>query len=155
VARGTSSDKPTAGEPKFMFVVDRNIAILRLRAAPFQFTGKKALQVRLVSADGTERKPPAATAGPDLADMKLEPQEMAALLAAPNADATVDGMAVRLSFDGAKEIMTAYRECLADIGKPAKGWSNGEIDQLIKAVKTDRAKCVESKRANMTMCDVN
>lgn len=155
VARGTKSDKPTAGEPKFMFVADNGIAILRLRAATFQFTEKKALKVTLVSPDGTERTPLAATAGPDLADMRLEPSEMNALLAGAYVDATVDGMTVRLSLAGAKEIVPAYRECMADIGKPAKGWTDGEIDQLVKSVKNGKAKCTTNKRTNTTMCDVN
>jgi hypothetical protein len=51
--------------------------------------------------------------------------------------------------------MPAYRACMAAIGKPAKGWTDGEIDQLVKAVKGGRATCVENKRTNTTTCDVN
>lgn len=155
VTRGTKSDKPTADAPKFTFVVDNGIAILRLRAEPFQFTEKKGLKATLTSPDGTERTPMAATSGPDRADMKLEPKDMEPLFAGAYVDATVEGMTVRLSFAGVNEIVPAWRECMAGIGKPAKGWTNGEIDQLVKQVKNGKAKCTTNKRTNVTMCDVN
>ena len=66
-----------------------------------------------------------------------------------------DGIAVRLSFAGAGEIMPAYRACMAGIGKPAKGWTDGEIDQLVKAVNNGKAKCVDDKRTNTMTCDVD
>jgi hypothetical protein len=154
VARGTRSDKPTAEEPKLMFVVDHGVAILRLRAEPFRFTEKKSLKASLTLPNGTELNPLAATSGPDRADMKLEPKEMDALLAVSYVDARVDGMTVRLPFAGAAEITPVWRECMANIGKPAKGWTDGEIDQLVKSVKNGRAKCTTNKRTNTTMCDV-
>ena len=62
---------------------------------------------------------------------------------------------VRLSFAGLDAAKPAFDECMANLGTPAKGWSNREIDQLVSQIKRGKAKCTENKRTRATMCDVN
>ena len=108
LARGTASPDPKAGEPKFLMLVDKETMILRLRAAEYKFTEKKALAVTAITADGVESKPLAATGGPDLADIRFsaEPKERDALLATKHLDIRTEDATVRLSFAGLDEVST-------------------------------------------------
>lgn len=155
LARGTSSADPKAGEPKFVLLVDKESMILRLRAAEYTFTEKKALAVTAITAEGVESKPLAATGGPDLADIRFsaEPKERDALLATKHLDIRTGDTTVRLAFDGLDEAQPAFQACLANIGSPAKGWSDAEFDQILKMVKRGKAKCTTKK--NVTTCDVD
>ena len=155
LARGTSSSEPKQGEPKFLLLVDTGWMILRLRAAEYQFTEKKALAVTAITAEGVESKPLAATGGPDLADIRFsaEPKERDALLATRHLDIRTEDATVRLSFEGLDEVQPAFKQCLANIGSPAKGWSDAEFAQIIKQVKRGKAKCATKK--NVTTCDVD
>lgn len=157
LSRGTRAADPVAGEPKFVFLADRQWIILRVRAAEYAFTEKKALSVTLVTAEGGERRPLAATGGPDLADIQFgkDRAAIASLLASPYLDVRTDEATVRLALDGLAAVMPAYDECMANIGKPAKAWTDKELDQLIKAVKTGKARCVEDKQQRRTVCDVD
>lgn len=155
LTRGTTSPEPKAGEPKFVFLVDKETMILRLRAAEYKFTEKKALAVTAINADGVESRPLAATAGPDLADIRFsaEPTERNALLATKHLDIRTEDATVRISFEGLDEAQPEFRKCLANIGSPAKGWSKDEFDQILKQVKRGTAKC--ATRKNVTTCDVD
>ena len=155
LARGTASPDPKAGEPKFLLLVDKETMILRLRAAEYKFTEKKALAVTVTTAEGLESKPLAATGGPDLADIRFsaEPKERDALLATRHLDIRTEDATVRLAFDGLDEAQSTFRQCLANIGSPAKGWSDAEFKQILNAVKRGKAKC--ATKNNVTMCDVD
>jgi hypothetical protein len=155
LARGTASPDPKAGEPKFLMLVDKETMILRLRAAEYKFAEKKALAVTAITAEGVESKPLAATAGPDLADIRFsaEPKERDALLATRHLDIRTDDATVRLSFEGLDEVQSTFKQCLANIGSPARGWSDAEFDQILKLVKRGKAKCATKK--NVTTCDVD
>lgn len=155
LTRGTSSAELKPGEPKFTMIADAKWMILRVRAAEYQFTQKKALAVTLVTAVGAESKPAAASGGPDLADIRFTPEERDALLKTKYADIGLDGTTVRLSFAGLDAAKPALDQCMANIGSPVKGWSSREIDQLVSQVKRGKAKCVENKRTGVTMCDVD
>jgi hypothetical protein len=101
-----------------------------------------------------ESKPAAATGGPDLADIRFESKERDALLASKHIDIKLDDSTVRLSFAGLTEAKADFDQCMANIGSPAKGFSNREIDQLAEKMKRGKAKCTENKRTRVTMCDV-
>ena len=92
--------------------------ILRLRAAEYKFTEKKALAVTAITAEGVESKPLAATGGPDLADIRFsaEPKERDALLATRHLDIRTEEATVRLSFEGLDEVQSTFKQCLANIG---------------------------------------
>jgi hypothetical protein len=157
LTRGTSSADLKPGEPKFSVIVGTKWMIVRVRDASYQFTEKKALSVTAITAEGVESTPLAATGGPDLADIRFsaEPQERDALLATRHIDIRMDEGTVRLSFAGLAEAKRDLDQCMANIGTPSKGWSNAEIDQLIKQVKRGKAKCTENKRTRVTTCDVD
>jgi hypothetical protein len=157
LTRGTSGAELKPGEPKFTMIVDTKWLILRVRAAEYRFSEKKALSVTAVSAEGVESKPFAATGGPDLADIRFgaEPKERDALLATKHLDIRMEDSTVRLSFAGLEAAKPAFDQCMANIGTPAKGWSSAEIDQLVSQVKCGKAKCTENKRTRVTMCDVD
>jgi hypothetical protein len=157
LTRGTSSAELKPGEPKFSMIVDTKWMIVRVRDASYKFTEKKALAVTAITAEGVESAPLAATGGPDLADIRFsaEPQERDALLATKHLDIRMDEGTVRLSFAGLGEAKRDLDQCMANIGTPAKGWSNAQIDQLIKQVKRGKAKCTENKRTRVTTCDVD
>src|SRR5262249_11619821 len=118
---------------------------------------KEGVSVTLVTAEGGEWRPLAATGGPDLADIQFgkDRAAIASLLASPYLDVRTEEATVRLALDGLAAVMPAYDECMANIGKPAKGWTGKEVDQLIKAVKTGKARCVEDKQQRRTVCDVD
>lgn len=157
LTRGTSSAELKPGEPKFTMIVDTKWLILRVRAADYKFTEKKALAVTAITADGTESKPLAATGGPDLADIRfgVDIKERDGLLATKHLDIRMEDSTVRLSFAGLDAVRPAFDQCMANIGSPAKGWSSSEIDQLVSQVKRGQAKCTENKRTRVTMCDVD
>ena len=98
----------------------------------YKFTGKKALAVTAITAEGVESKPLAATGGPDLADVRFsaEPTERDALLSTKHLDIRTEDATVRLSFEGLDEAQPAFKQCLANIGSPAKGWSDAEFEQI-------------------------
>ena len=60
---------------------------------------------------------------------------------------------MRLSFEGLDDVQAPFKQCLANIGSPAKGWSDAEFAQIIKQVKRGKAKCATKK--NVTTCDVD
>ena len=138
-------------------IVGTKWMIVRVRDVSYKFTEKKALSVTAITAEGVESTPLAATGGPDLADIRFsaEPQERDALLATKHLDLRMDDGTVRLSFAGLGEAKRDLDQCMANIGSPAKGWSNAEIDQLIKQVERGKAKCTKNKRTRVTTCDVD
>lgn len=154
LTRGTSSAELKPGEPKFLMIVDATWMILRVRAAEYKFTEKKALAVTAITAEGTESQPMAATAGPDLVDIRFsaERKDMDPLLATKHLDVRTEEGTVRLSFAGLGAARGDFDQCLANIGKPAKGWSAQEIDRLASQAKRGKAKC--TARDNVTLCDV-
>ena len=141
LTRGTSSTDLKPGEPK-CFHGRRHQVDDRARA-------RRELQVHREEGACRDRHhggrrestPLAATGGPDLADIRFsaEPQERDALLATRHLDIRMDEGTVRLSFAGLGEAKRDLDQCMANIGTPAKGWSNAEIDQLIKQVKRGKA----------------
>jgi len=144
LARGTASPDPKQGEPKFLLLVDKETMILRLRAAEYKFTGKKALAVTAITAEGVESKPLAATGGPDLADVRFsaEPTERDALLSTKHLDIRTGDATVRLSFEGLDEAQPAFKQCLANIGSPAKGWSDAEFEHhLVVVQRLGKTRC--------------
>ncbi len=155
LTRGTSSAELKPGEPKFLMIVDTKWMILRLRAAEYQFTEKKALAVTAITAEGVESNPLAATGGPDLADIRFsaERKDVDALLATKHLDIRIEDATVRLSFAGLAAAKADFDKCLANIGAPPKGWSSGEIDQLIKQVQRGKAKC--ATRNSVMVCDAD
>jgi hypothetical protein len=157
LTRGTSTAELKPGEPKFLMIVDRTWMILRVRDASYRFTEKKGLPVTVTTAEGVESRPPAATGGPDLADIRLsaEPKDIDALLATRYLDVRTEGSNVRLSFAGLAAAKPDFDQCMANIGSPAKGWSSAEVDQLIGQIKRGKAKCSENKRTRVTTCDVD
>jgi hypothetical protein len=156
LTRGTSSADLKPGEPKFLMIVDNTWMILRVRDAGYKFTERKPLAVTATTAEGVESKPPAATGGPDLADIRFsaEPKERDALLATKHLDIRMDDSAVRLSFSGLAAAKAEFDQCMVNIGTTAKGFSDQEFDQLISQVKRGKAKCSENKRTGVTTCDV-
>jgi hypothetical protein len=138
-------------------IVDRTWMIARVRDASYRFTGKKQLDLTVITAEGAEMKPAAATGGPDLADIRFsaERRDLDALLASQHLDVRLDGSTVRLSFAGLAAAKADFDACMANIGSPARGWSNVEIDRLVDQVKRDKAKCAENKRTRVTSCDVD
>lgn len=155
LTRGAKSAELTAGEPKFTVIADGKWTILRVRDVSYQFTEKKALEVTVVTAEGAESKPLAATGGPDLADIRFTAEEREALLASKHLDVRMGEGSVRLSFANLREAKADFDKCMANVGAPAKGWSKREVDNLITQVKRGTAKCTENKRTGVTMCDVN
>jgi len=155
LTRGTSSPGLKAGEPQFTMIADAKWMILRVRADGYAFTEKKGLPVTIVTAEGAESKPLAASGGPDLADIRFTPEEREALLKTKHLDVRLDDSTVRLSFAGLDAAKPAFDECMANIGTPAKGWSSREIDQLVNRIKRGKAKCTENKHTRVTMCDVD
>jgi hypothetical protein len=155
LTRGTSSAELKPGEPKFLMIVDRTWMIVRVRDASYKFTEKKGLAVTVTTAEGVESRPLAATGGPDLADIRLsaEPKDVDALLATRYLDVHTEGSNVRLSFAGLGAAKPDFDQCMANIGSPAKGWSNAEVDQLIGRIKRGTAKCAGNKR--VTTCDLD
>jgi hypothetical protein len=157
LTRGTSSADLKPGEPKFLMIVDNTWMILRVQDASFKFTEKKALPVSVITAEGVESKPEAATSGPDRADIRFsaEAKVRNALLATGHLDIRMDDGTVRLAFSGLDAAKAEFDQCMANIGTPAKGFSKNELDQLIQQVERGKAKCTENKRTRVTTCDVD
>jgi hypothetical protein len=155
LTRGTASPELKSGEPQFTMIADAKWMILRVRAAEYQFTEKKGLPVTVVTAEGAESKPLAASGGSNFADIRFTPEEREALLRTRHLNIRIEDSTVRLSFAGLDAAKPAFDECMANIGTPAKGWSSREIDQLVSQVKRGKAKCTENKRTRVTMCDVD
>jgi hypothetical protein len=155
LTRGTSSADLKPGEPKFTMIVDNKYMIVRVRDASYRFTERKGLAITATTAEGVESRPAAATGGPDLADIRFESQERDALLASKHIDIKLEDSTVRLSFAGLAAAKGEFDQCMANIGSPAKGFSNREIDQLVGKVKRGTAKCTENKRTGVMMCDVD
>lgn len=154
VERGSFAAQPRAGEPRMMFQVDQNWAILSVRSVDYRFPGKKALAVTLVGSDGSEQTPKAAAAGWDRADIayangKIDLMPLAAL---KHIDVRMEDSAVRLPMEGFAEVLLAFSDCMKNIGKPVEGWGTREIDDLIGAVKRGEAKCAEDKSGRI-VCD--
>ncbi|HEX6103649.1 MAG TPA: hypothetical protein VF031_11430, partial [Alphaproteobacteria bacterium] len=149
---------PKPGAPSFVIVADREHTILRVRATDYRFTGKRMLAVTLVTADGAERTPlGAAATGPDLVDMELGKDRalLDRLAESGHVEVRLKGGTVRLPLDRLSEALAPYDRCMADIGKPAKGFSDAEIDALARQIAKGRAKCSENKRTRIVTCDVD
>lgn len=155
LTRGTSSAALLPGEPKFTLIADKHWTILRVRSIDYQFTERKALAVTVVTPDGKESTPLAASGGPDLADIRFGADERDAILSTDHLVIRMGASTVRLSFADLGAAKGALTQCMANIGSPAKGWSNAEIDQLVKAVKRGEAACTQNTRTGVTMCDVD
>jgi hypothetical protein len=111
---------PSPGRPQFMFTADGEFAILRVRAAEWSFSGGREITVSLATTSGNERQPAAAVRGADLIDIAFgtEPERLKELAAASHLDIRTEGTSVRLPLGGLKEVLPAYRDCLASIGQP-------------------------------------
>jgi len=158
LTRGTSSADLKPGEPKFLLIVDNGWMILRVRDVSYKFTERKSLAVTVVTAEGVESKPAAATGGRDLADIRFsaEPKERDALLATKHLDVRLDSDApVRLSFSDLARAKGEFDQCMANIGTPAKTFGEREVDQLVSQIKRGKAKCAENERTGVIMCDVD
>lgn len=121
---GPRSDAPNPqpGKPQFMIAVDREIVLLRVRAADWSFPGARDIAVTLATADGVERQPAAAVHGNDLIDVDLgsDAQKVSELAALAHLEIRTEGTVVRLLLDGLSEALPAYRTCVASIGQPIK-----------------------------------
>jgi hypothetical protein len=133
LVRETKSAKPTSAEPHFALLADQKWVILQVRSADYRFTEKKALKVTLATPDGSETAPLASTGGPDTANINFGTtrQDIAALAGSAYLDVRTGEATVRLSLDGLDRIMPAFDRCMANIGSPAKGFSDDEINALI------------------------
>jgi len=111
---------PTPGKPQFMISADGEFAILRVRAAEWTFTGSRDIAVTLVTAGGSERQPAAAVHGSDMIDIAfgVAPELMTELAASSHLDIKTEGTIVRLPLRGLANVLPAYRDCLANVGKP-------------------------------------
>ena len=121
---GPRSDvpNPQAGKPQFMIAADREIVLLRVRAAEWSFSGARDIAVTLVTADGAELEPAAAVRGQDLIDIDLgsDARKVAELAAQIDIEIRTEGTVVRLPLGGLTEVLPAYRACVASIGQPRK-----------------------------------
>jgi len=110
---------PQPGQPQFMISADNQFAILRVRAAEWRFTESRDIAVTLATGDGRERQP-AAVHGADLIDIAFDiaPGQIAELAASSHLEIRTEGTAVRLPLGGLAEVLPAYRDCLANVGKP-------------------------------------
>jgi hypothetical protein len=157
LARGTASPDPKQGEPKFLLLVDKGdddpAACAR---AEYKFTrGKRRSPSRRSPrrAWRASRSPqPAGRTSPTSAS-SAEPTERDALLSTKYLDIRTGDATVRLSFEGLDEARPAFKQCLANIGSPAKGWSDAEFEQILEQVKRGKTKC--ATRKNVTTCDVD
>jgi hypothetical protein len=122
---GVRSDAaaPTTGKPQFMITADNDFAILRVRAAEWKFDGARSIAVTLATANGGERQPDAFVRGQDLIDIAFgaESERLNELATAGHIDIKTEGTNVRLSLAGLADALPAFRDCLANIGKPANG----------------------------------
>jgi hypothetical protein len=153
VERGSFAAKPKPGEPRVMFQVDEQWAILSVRSTDYRFAGKKPLAITLVGSDGTEQTPKAAAGGWDRADIAYAngKPDLLPLVALKYLDVRMDDTSVRVPMDGFAEVLLAFSDCVKSIGKPAEGWTTSEVDALIGAVSRGEAKCREE--SGRTICD--
>lgn len=114
---GVRSDAaaPVAGKPQFMITADNDFAILRVRAAEWKFDGARAIDVTLSTGKG-DVKPDAFVRGQDLIDIAFGSESQ--LANAGHIDIKTEGTTVRLSLAGIADALPAFRDCLANIGKP-------------------------------------
>jgi hypothetical protein len=121
---GVRSDaaNPQPGKPQFMISADGQFVLLRVRAAEWSFSGGRDITVTLATADDAQRQPAAAVRDKDMIDIAFgtEPERTTELAASPYLDIRVEGTAVRLPLKGLAEVLSAYRDCLASIGRPGK-----------------------------------
>jgi hypothetical protein len=108
---------PVPGQPQFMISADDQFAILRVRAAEWSFSGGRDIAVTLALADGSEQQPAAAVRGSDLIDIALG-ADIGRLAKSDHLDIRTEGTAVRLPLKGLRDVLPAYRDCLAGLGKP-------------------------------------
>jgi len=118
---GVRSDAsaPTNGKPQFMITADKDFAILRVRAAEWTFNGARSIDVTLKTGKG-ESQPGAMVSGRDLIDIAFGSDSE--LATAGHIEIKTEGTTVRLSLAGIADALPAYRDCLANIGKPANGY---------------------------------
>jgi hypothetical protein len=110
---------PSPGQPQFMISADDQFAILRVRAAEWSFSGGRDIAVTLALADGSEQQPAAAVRGNDLIDIALGAgTDIGQLAKSDHLDIRTEGTAVRLPLKGLRDVLPAYRDCLAGLGKP-------------------------------------
>jgi hypothetical protein len=110
---------PTPGRPQFMLSADRQFAILHVRAAEWTFKASRDIVVTMASGN-SEFQPSAVVRGADLIDVALghEPERLGALAASSHLEIRAEGTVVRLPLTGLAEVLPAYRDCLANVGKP-------------------------------------
>jgi hypothetical protein len=113
---------PQPGKPQFMIAADRELVLLRVRAADWSFSGARDIVVTLVTGDGAEFKPAAAVRGRDLIDIDLgtDARKVMEFAAQTYVETRTEGTIVRLSLNGVAEVLPAYRACVASIGNPIK-----------------------------------
>jgi hypothetical protein len=110
---------PSPGQPQFMISADDQFAILRVRAAEWSFSGGRDIAVTLVPANGGEQQPAAAVRGRDLIDIALGAgANIGQLAKSDHLDIRTEGTDVRLPLKGLRDVLPAYRDCLAGLGKP-------------------------------------
>jgi hypothetical protein len=110
---------PTAGKPQFMITADKDFAILRVRAAEWNFTGARSIDVSLSTGQG-QSQPGAMVSGRDLIDIAFGTESE--LSTAGHIEIKAEGTTVRLSLAGIADALPAYHDCLASIGKPVNGY---------------------------------
>ena len=115
---GVRSDAaaPQAGKPQFMITADNDFAILRVRAAEWKFDGARAIDVTLSTSKG-DVQPDAFVRGQDVIDIAFGAEND--LANAGHIDIKTEGTTVRLSLAGIADALPAFRDCLANIGKPS------------------------------------
>lgn len=122
-AMGLRSDEaaPLPGRPQFMIGADDRFAILRVRAAEWSFGAGGDVAVTLVNSEGAEHRPQAVVRGTDLIDVAFgtDPRQVAELARSSHLDIRAEGTIVRLPLLGLADVLPAYRDCLANVGKPA------------------------------------
>ncbi|WP_068018263.1 hypothetical protein [Rhodoplanes sp. Z2-YC6860] len=114
----SEASNPQPGKPQFMIAADREIVLLRVRAADWSFSGARDIAVTLVTGDGAEFKPAAAVHGRDLIDIDLgtDARKVMGFAAQTYVEIRTEGTIVRLPLNGVAEVLPAYRACLTSIG---------------------------------------
>ncbi len=144
---------PRPGKPQFMLTAERNVVILRVWSTEWKFDAPRPIAVTLVTADGQERKPLAKVHGPHLVDIMFgtEPERMAELIASGRLEVRTEAATVRIALRGLAGAMPAFNQCMAAIGKPAKGWTDKEIEEILGR----NPVCAKDKRHGVTVCEID
>jgi hypothetical protein len=118
---GVRSDAPAPlpGKPQFLISADGGFVLLRVRAAEWTFGESRKISVTLATADDSERQPVAAVSGADMIDIAfgVAPDLIDELAASSHLDIKTEGTSVRLPLQGLANVLPAYRDCLAGVGR--------------------------------------